>query len=109
MIAKTYKRTLVNPDLISLAHTPHVRVEITAESYRMKAEKLSKNEDGAITVFPVVNLDTGEVALLMGNTVLEKTLAAQPNGYVGKKWEILSGDIKEGTEYRPVKVLLLED
>lgn len=103
-----YKRTLVNPDLISLAHTPHVMVEITGESYRMKAEKLSRNEDGAITVYPVINLETGECGLLMSNTVLEKTLAAVPGGYVGKKWEILSGEIREGTEYRPVKIWALE-
>lgn len=104
-----YTRTLVNPDLISLAHTPHVRVKITGSSYRLHAPNLSKNDDGAITVFPVENLDTGEIGLLMGNTVLENTLAKMEGGYVNKCWEIEASAPRDGQNYRPVKVYQLTE
>ncbi len=99
-----WKRKLVNPGLISLAHTPHVRVVITGESFRMHAPGLSRNEDGAVTVFPVVDLDTGEVASLMSTTVLEGVLHKMEGGYVGKSFEIEAGEPAEGKNYRPVKV-----
>lgn len=103
-----YKRKLVNPDLISLAHTPKVSVEITGDSYRMHAPGLSKNEDEAVTVFPVINLDTGETALLMSTSVLERTLHIIPGGYVGKSFEIEAGAPRGDKKYRPVKVWQLE-
>lgn len=101
---QTYKRKLLNPDLISLAHTPHIFVEVLALSYRMKAEKLSRSEDGAITVYEVSNLGTGEVGLLMATTVLESTLEKIEGGYVGKKFEILAKPASGEKNYTDVKV-----
>lgn len=107
--ATALKRKLVNPPLISLAHTPNVSIEVTGEFYRMHAPGLSRNEDGNVTVLPVVDNETGEIGNLLSTAVLESTLTKLPGGYVGKKFEIEAGEPKGENKYRPVKVYELSE
>ena len=97
----------VTPQLFSLQHQPHLYVRIVGQPTRVKAGELARSEDGSIPVIPVVNLESGEEGMLILPTVLERVLA-DAGPLVGKQYEIEDRGIREGKNYRDVRVWEIE-
>ncbi len=91
----------------SLGHTPHLFVRITGPLRSEKMPQLSRNEDGTVQVIPIADLETGEAGLLLCVTVLASALE-RAGDYVGKSYEILSAEPREGKNYREVRVWEIE-
>lgn len=103
-----YKRKReVTPQLLSLAHQNHLYVKVTGPMTRNKMEGLARSEDGTVPVLPVINLDTGETALLIVPTVLERILA-EVDDPTGLGYELEDRGIREGKNYRDVRVWEIE-
>jgi hypothetical protein len=95
-------------NLISLAFRPGIVVKFTGEMYEAEMPAVSRNESGKLWVADVVDLETGEAGQLLLPAVLIGVLRRQPVSYVGKTFEILTGDIVPGKQYRQVKVYEVE-
>ena len=100
----------INPGLISLKHTPTVDLKFTGPIETLHAPKLFDTDDGLGEVYPVLNLDTGEVAHLMAYAVIKSSLEKLEGGYVGKSFRIESAVMADGDKYRRIKIFpILEE
>lgn len=101
------RRRRLTEKLFSIAHVPVLHIEITGKMETRTMPALAKNEDGTVPLVPVVNLDDGEAGLLIVPAVLLGVLEREVE-YVGKKFELVRGEIVEGKNYRAVEVWELD-
>jgi len=104
-----YQRTerLTMP-IFSLAHQQHIFIHVVGEIHETLMPGLSSDPDKPVKMIRVVNLDTGEEGNLLVLSVLESALIREPNGYVGKDYEVITGEQQPGKDYRPVDIYRLE-
>lgn len=103
-----FKRKDVTPELLSMAHNDKVQIEVRSAPHRVEMPALSRSEDGMVLVCDVKNLDTGADMLLIVPAVFESVLKKYENP-VGKLFELVNGEEKEGKNYRNVKVFELTE
>ena len=95
--------------LFSAAHTPNLAVRVTGPLYEKVMPTFSKREDKAVELLPVVNLDTGEEGDLIINTIMHNVFSEYGDSIVGRSFEIVTGKIREGKDYRDTKIYELEE
>lgn len=95
--------------LLSGAHNGCLRVKVTSEIRQAEMPNLARSDDHTIPVCDVIDLDTGEVALLLVSAVAQGAMQRVSGGYVGRSFQIETGDMVPGKNYRRVKVYLIPD
>lgn len=101
------RKAQVTKPLISMAHTPELQVKILTEPSRIEMPRLARSEDGMVSIIDVVDLNTGEEAMLICPTVLIR-LMEEGDVVVGGCYEIVDAGVPEGKDYRAIKVYELE-
>ena len=104
-----YKRAerLTMP-IFSCAHQDHLFIHVVGEIVETLMPGLSSDPTKPVKVMRVINLDTGEEGNLLVLSVLESTLNRQEGGYVGKDYEVVTGEVRDGKDYRDVDIYRLE-
>lgn len=100
----TFKRQRdLTPQLISLAHTTHLFVEVLSPVEKMPMPGVARSEDGTVPVLRVRDLRSGDTGVLLCTTVLMSVLDRYGDP-VGKRFEIHSSEPRPGKNYRDVRV-----
>lgn len=102
------KRRRLTLPLFSLAHKPHMCIEVTGKFRETAMPKLSRNEDGMVTILPCIDIDTGEEGLLLAYTVVQSAIERSSGDYVGRQYEIERGEKVAGKDYFAVEVYEIE-
>lgn len=97
------RKTRLTMPLLSIAHKDRLAIEITHEMYDAPMPALARNQEGTVPVVPVIDLSTEEAALLIVPAVFRSVLQ-NDREYVGKRYELVRGEAREGKNYREVEV-----
>ncbi len=102
------KRRRLTLPLFSLAHKPAMKIAVTGRFREVAMPKLSRNEDGMVTILPCIDTETGEEGLLLAYTVVQSAIERSATDYVGHVFEIVRGGKVEGKDYYSVEVYELD-
>jgi len=100
------KRQITLP-LISMAHREVLYCEVTGEMMDAPMSGLARNKEKTVPVVPVVDLETGEEALLICSAIIKGAFEKVQGGYVGKRFEIREGTPIPGKRYRALDIFEL--
>jgi hypothetical protein len=102
------KRRRLTLPLFSLAHKPTMHIVVTGKFREVAMPKLSRNEDGMVTILPCVDVETGEEGLLLAYTVVQSAIERSGDDYVGHRYTIERGAQAPGKDYYQVEVYELD-
>ena len=108
-------RSVILPVLRKVDNVPLYVEFVSAMRTSTVKARVSKDKDGEksmkpATVAEVINLETGEHANLICNTVLESNLTETypGEGYVGKQFKIIQYEKAEGKRYKTFEITEIE-
>lgn len=103
------KQRLTIP-LLSMAHLKILTCEVLGEMYTADIVLgIGKEAEGKPTVVKVFDLDTESEGLLICNEIIKSAFIKATDGYVGKFFQLRSGEIRDGKRYRDIDIVLMEE
>lgn len=98
------KAKLTTP-LYSMAHLPTLTVRAESEPYEADfVLALPGKDDSKPTVMKVTNMDDGEVAVLILNSIMLSSLLRAGGSLTGRFFKFTANGIREGKNYRDIEV-----
>ena len=108
-MTKQYKRAArLTMPIFSCAHDKHMMIHVVGEICQTTMPGLSSDSDKPVEVMRVVNMETGEEGNLLVLAILKSSLEREEDGYVGKDYEVVTGDTVVGKKYRAIDIYRLE-
>lgn len=96
--------------LFSMAHLKILTCEVLEGFYEAEISTgLGKEATAKPYVCKVCNLDTDEQGLLIANAIIRSAFEGVEGGYVGKVFQLRSGEIRDGKKYRDIDIVLMQE
>lgn len=103
------KQKLTTP-LYSMAHLASLTVQATSEPYEADfVLQLPGKDDSKPTVIKVTNMDDGEDAVLILNSIMLSSLLRAGGPLTGRFFKFTANGIREGKNYRDIDVEELQE
>lgn len=104
----TVKSRVTKP-LVSMAHIQEFFCKVLSEMRESDMELETSGKKGKAQVIDVIDLSTGDEAILICNTIMQSSFAKLEGGIVGRCFLLKAGGIKEGKKYRQIDVYEIDE
>ncbi len=94
--------------IVSMNHVKEFYCTILEDHHPLEVEGLKSKDGNFPEVYPVVNLETGEEALLLAGAVMLNTFEAYGDDIIGLSFELRPLPRIEGKKYNSVQIWEIE-